>query len=728
MGWFDEQLKYRKQVDRQRYEESLEDIANAIMGQYMRASLDSKQIAGSAIDEVLKFYHIKPKQEEIPKQIDTLDGQLEYKLRSHGILRRAVELDPGWYKDAIGPMLGSLKDSGMVIALIPSQSGGYSYYDYSTGTRVKINRTTSKQINDEAICFYKPLPQKSLSMWDLIVYSLEQLSAGDIIMYLGIMALASVLGILSPYFSKWLFGSVLESGSNQVLLAIAAFIFSYVTCRFLISIFNSLINSKISMKQSVVVEAAVMNRMLSLNADFFKKYSPGELSQRSQYIQVLCDTIMSTLGQVGIPSIFSLIYIGQIFTFARPLVAPALIIIILTVLVLLTTTLMQMRITKETMEINTKNSGMTYSMISGIQKIKLAGAERRMFSRWAKQYAKEAKLRYNPPTYIKLNAAINVAVSLLGQLVLFYVTIKSGISVDNYYAFNTAYGMVSGAFVSFAAVATTVATIKPILEMVKPILQAETEIDDEKEIVTALRGTIEFSNISFKYSDDQPNIIDDMSLRIKAGEYVAIVGPTGCGKSTLIRLLLGFEKPQKGSIYYDKKDMKRLDLKSLRSKIGTVTQDGKLFMGDIYSNIVISAPHLTLDDAWKAAEIASIDEDIRKMPMGMNTLISEGQGGISGGQKQRLMIARAVAHRPKILIFDEATSALDNITQKKVSEAIDSLKCTRIVVAHRLSTIRHCDRIIALSDGKIIEEGTYEELIAKNGFFAELVERQRIDN
>ncbi|HAM15832.1 MAG TPA: NHLP family bacteriocin export ABC transporter permease/ATPase subunit, partial [Eggerthellaceae bacterium] len=212
------------------------------------------------------------------------------------------------------------------------------------------------------------------------------------------------------------------------------------------------------------------------------------------------------------------------------------------------------------------------------------------------------------------------------------------------------------------------------------------------------------------------------------GEYVAIVGRSGCGKSTLVRLLLGFETPERGAIYYDGKDMTGIDLRSLRRRIGTVMQDGTLFAEDVYSNITISAPHLSLDDAWEAAEIAGIAEDIRAMPMGMQTVISEGSGGISGGQKQRLMIARAVAPKPRVLIFDEATSALDNRTQKQVSEALDALACTRIVIAHRLSTIKNCNRILYLEGGRIVEDGTYDELIERGGLFAELVERQRLDS
>ncbi len=294
-------------------------------------------------------------------------------------------------------------------------------------------------------------------------------------------------------------------------------------------------------------------------------------------------------------------------------------------------------------------------------------------------------------------------------------------------AFVSAYGLVSGAFATLSTINQSLAQIKSIFKIVSPILETEPEVDVNRRVINSIRGGIELNNIYFRYSDSMPYVLDDLSLKIRPGQYVAIVGKTGCGKSTLLRILLGFEKPEKGAVYYDGKDISSLDLKSLRRKIGVVMQNGKLFQGDIYSNIVISAPWLTLDDAWKAAEIAGLADDIKSMPMGMSTMIGEGIGGISGGQKQRLMIARAIAPKPKILMFDEATSALDNITQKKVSNSLDSLKCTRIVIAHRLSTIKHADRIIVLDKGKIVEDGTYDELIKLNGHFSELVNRQRVD-
>ncbi len=727
MGWFDQQLKYRKQKDDEIFSEAVENIAGAVMGRRLSESIDDHEISQSAIDEILKYYRIKNRFYELPPNVKTFEEQLEYRLRPFGIMTRNIVLDKEWYKCAVGPVLGSFKDDGRVVALIPGKMNGYSYYDYKSGKRVKLNKKTAALIDTEAICFYKPFPMKKLNIADLFLYMREQRSMSDTVLYFGMMAVTTLVGLVPPVFNKWLFGDVINSGSIRVLFALAGFMLSFSVCQLCINTFKNIANNRIGTKQDIAVQAAVMNRILSLPASFFKQYTSGELTQHASYIQSLCSTIMNTIGTAGLTSLFSLIYIGQIFVFARELVIPSIVITVITTAVTLLTTLIQSKVTKEKLNYASKTSGMTYSLISGIQKIKLAGAEKRMFSRWAKQYSKEAVLEYNPPLFLKISPTINLAVNLVGSIVLYYFAVRSHVSVENYYAFNASYGTISAAFVSLANIAVSLADIKPILEMSKSILEAEPEMASDKEIITSIRGGIELNNVSFRYDDSMPNVIDKLSLKIKAGEYIAIVGSTGCGKSTLMRLLLGFEKPQKGAIYYDGKDTSRIDMKSLRKKIGTVMQDGKLFPGDIYSNIVIAAPHLGLQDAWEAAEIASVDEDIKAMPMGMHTIISEGQGGISGGQKQRLMIARAVAHKPKILMFDEATSALDNITQKKVSQAINSLKCTRIVIAHRLSTIRECDRIIVLDNGKIIEEGTYDELIENNGFFAELVSRQRLD-
>lgn len=281
------------------------------------------------------------------------------------------------------------------------------------------------------------------------------------------------------------------------------------------------------------------------------------------------------------------------------------------------------------MDIAAKESGLIYSFITGVQKLKLGGAEMRTFARWAQLYKQKAKLTYDSPTFIKLNTVLSTGISLVGTIVLYYAAVKSGVSVADYFAFNTAYGMVSGAFLSLSSIALTAANIKPVFEMVKPILETVPEVADNKKVLTRIFGGIKLSHVSFHYSDTMPPIIEDMSLKIRPGQYVALVGKTGCGKSTLLRLLLGSETPQKGAIYYDGKDISGVDLKSLRRRIGVVTQNGKLFARDIFSNVTISAPWLTLKDAWQAAELMGIAQDIRDMPMGMNTVIGEGAGGIS---------------------------------------------------------------------------------------------------
>ncbi len=726
MGWFEEQLRERRDADDAAFQDSFQRIAGAVMGRRMSEALnDDRQITTDAIGEILKYYHAKA--QEVPDNIQDMNEVLEYQMRPYGIMRRTVRLDRGWYKDAVGAMLGTRKDDGSVVALLPFGLAGYRFFDRKSNRFVRLNRHTEEMIEQEAIAFYKPFPLKKMGIPDLGRYLIEQLAPADLVM-LGLAMLAvTLVGLLSPKLNMLLFSDVLDSGSLWLLAGVGIFMVCVSISSLLLGVVQSFASSRLTTKMDLNVQAASMMRVLSLPVDFFKQYGAGELSGRVGYVSQLADQLIGMVLSTGVGSLFSLLYMFPIFSYAPALVVPALLMTFATLVVSIVTTFMQMHISKQMMLLGTKESGMSYALISGIQKIRLSGAEKRAFARWGKLYAEQAQLSYNPPIFLKVSGVISTAVSMLGTFVIYYAAVRSGVSVSQYYAFNAAYGMMSGAFLSLASIATTVAAIKPTLDMAKPILETVPEIDENKAVVTRLSGGVELSNVTFRYREDMPAVLDNLSLKIRPGQYVAIVGKTGCGKSTLMRILLGFEKPQKGSVYYDGRDLKTLDPKSLRRRIGAVMQNGKLFTGDIFSNITISAPWLTLNDAWEAAEVAGLAEDIRQMPMGMNTLISEGQGGISGGQRQRLMIARAIAPKPRILMFDEATSALDNITQKQVSEALDKMKCTRIVIAHRLSTIRQCDRIIVLDGGHIIEDGTYDELIAKNGFFAELVARQRLD-
>ena len=319
------------------------------------------------------------------------------------------------------------------------------------------------------------------------------------------------------------------------------------------------------------------------------------------------------------------------------------------------------------------------------------------------------------------------AVHMAGMLWIYVTAYQDHIGIAEFSAFSSAFGMVMAGITALGNSGTSLAMIRPILTLGEPILKEVPEKSTGKQTIHTLNGRIDIDQVIFRYEKDAPAVINGLSLHIEPGEYVAIVGRSGCGKSTLLRLLLGFEEPEQGAVYYDNCDLGSLDKQSLRRNIGIVLQDGKLFSGDIFSNITISAPWMTMEDAWEAAEKAGMAESIRRMPMGMYTMITEGGGGISGGQKQRLLIARALCSKPSIIMLDEATSALDNITQKIVTDSLDAMNCTRIVIAHRLSTIRSCSRIIVLDKGMIAEDGTYEELMAGNGIFTELVRRQMLE-
>ena len=726
MGWFDEQIRERKQNDQEGFEESIFRMASVVLGKKRAGDLnDERIITKAAIDDILKYYHAKPV--EIPGSVQDADEALEYCLRPHGIMRRNVKLEEGWYKDAYGPMIAFRKEDSIPVALLPNPVVGYWFHDPESGEKKKLNKNTAAQFDQEAICFYMPLPLKKLGIPDLLKYLDSCLGFGDYAALIVLTLMVTLFGMVLTPINRVLTGFVLDSGNMTILAGTAVFMVTTILASQLITTVRELMMNRIEIKTSLSVEAAIMMRIMNLPASFFRQYSSGELSSRSGAVNQLCSLLMGSVFSGALTSLTSLLYITQIFRYAPALVAPAIIIIVASLAVSLVSSFMQMRVSKRMMELGAKENGISYALITGVQKVKLAGAEKRAFARWANAFSQTAEYTYNPPLFLKVNSVINTAISLVGTIVLYYLAVETKVSGSEYIAFNSAYGMVTAAFTSLTSVALSVAQIKPILEMAEPILKTEPESTENKTMVTSLNGGIEISNVYFRYTDSMPYVVDGMSFKVRPGEYVAIVGKTGCGKSTLVRLLLGFETPERGAVYYDGKDLSKLDLRSLRRRIGVVTQDGSLFQGDIYSNIVISAPQLSLDDAWAAAEMAGIADDIRAMPMGMQTIISEGAGGISGGQKQRLMIARAVAPKPKILIFDEATSALDNRTQKQVSDALDKLKCTRIVIAHRLSTIRNCDRILVLDQGRILEDGTYDELIAQNGFFAELVARQRLD-
>ena len=726
MGLTTDQINLRDEMDRKAVSDAFFEMGGTVMGRRLNESMkQNREQTEEAIGDILKYYRFKP--QKVPEEIGNFDEMLDCQLRPCGIMRRSVKLEKGWHRDASGAMLGTRTDDGSIVALLPMGTRHYCFMDHRRKKLIPVNTQTEHLIAPEALQFYKPFPSGEMSVKSLMKYIQQQISFSDVISLLLTAAIVVLLGMLMPWLNRQLFSDVLETGSHQMLLGIGIFMVGASLSSVVFKVIKTLLTTRINTKLNINVYAATMMRVLSLPASFFKDYTAGELSNRIQYMQELCNQVVNVFFSTGFSSVFSLVYVTQISTYAPSLVVPAMLIVVLNLVITMVTVVLQIRVSRRQMEAENKETGFSYQMIKGIQKIRLAGAEKRTFAKWGSYYTPVADLTYNLPLFLKVSGVLNLAVSLLGTMAIYSLAIRNGVSISEYYAFNTAYGSMSAGILALTGVARAVATIRPIMEMVLPFMKAVPEESEDRKVLDHLSGGIELNNVTFRYEEGGRKILDDLSLKIRPGDYVAVVGQSGCGKSTLIRILLGFETPQTGSVYYDGKDLQQIDLRSLRRKIGTVMQDGKLFTESIYANIVVTAPWLTMEDAWEAAEVSGLADDIRRMPMGMHTMITEGQGGISGGQRQRILIARAIAPKPKILIFDEATSALDNLTQKKVSEALDQLRCTRIVIAHRLSTIRQCNRILFLENGKIIEEGTYDELMALNGAFTRLVERQQVE-
>jgi len=721
-----DRIKITEASDDKAFEEAMEHIAHLLLGkkpQYRSKFASMKGIA-DAINLVLQYYGNEPQfLDEKYDEADT-DALLECMLRPSGMLWREVVLQNGWSRQSAGAMLGRLAD-GSPVALLPGGLRGYRMYDPASETVKRVDAKTEKELTGEAICFYKPLPLRELTFKDLLKYMSGVLESSDYVLAVTATLVAALIGLMPAFVYRIIFENV--AGVDISLLpAVLTMYGGVIVSMSLIGMVKKVVTQRVRAKIDASVEAAAVMRALSLPASFFRKFASGETANRLSGIQSMCSNLADTVLTAGLTGAFSLIYIWQILYIVPSLFWPALAVLAAQFLFTQISVFSSRRLTQARLELNSLLKGLQYAMILGIQKLRLTGSEKRAFSRWADVYAISVGLAYNPPVFIKVIPVVGQAIILGGTMLIYLVAVRGAVSVADFMAFTMAYGMMSGAITSMGTISETMVKIKSTVPLVKPFLDTKPEIDEQKEYAGVLEGDIELSGVCFSYGEGFPLILEDINLKVEPGQYTAIVGKTGCGKSTLLKLLLGFETPQKGSVYYDGKDVTKLDPRSLRHNIGAVLQDGELFSGTIFSNIAATVPGLSIDEAWEAAELAGIADDIRDMPMGMFTHIID-SAGMSGGQKQRLLIARVIASRPRIILLDEATSALDNISQQKVAESLKGLGCTRIVIAHRLSTIRDCDRIVVLDSGKITEDGTYDELLAQNGAFAELVKRQRLD-
>ena len=689
--------------------------------------LDKKRVVPqddeSALRQVLEALGITDYELEDDDML-TPEEQLTGILRPRGIMMRDIRLTGEWWRECVGPLLGYAKD-GRLVALTPTKTGlGYQYRQQDGSIRQVGRREMADELKPTAITFTKALPLRPLKLKDLIKFTWSVVSGPNALLLVLCALVVVLLGMFTPMANKLIFDTVIPTGDVADLLPITGLLIGATIGTLLLTLTRNLYIIRIQHIVELHVQNAVMARTFLLSPTFFSKNSSGELSAKLQNVSTLCSLVNENIVGALLSAVLSIIYLVQVYIYGGKLLWPALGIIIAQAVVLVLNYRRTVNVLKKYTERTMRLSGLEYNLFAGIQKLKLTGSENRAFARWLDHYGEAVRFIYNPAFTGRLYPALSAILGLGGSMLIFWSTLSNGVSTSDYIAFSSAFGMITASIVQLNSVVPSLAQIKPMLESVKPILEAVPEMEDKAPQVEDLFGGIEVSGVSFRYQEDGPLILDDLSLRIDPGEYVGIVGKSGCGKSTLMRLMLGFEKPLTGGIYYDNYDLAKVDKASLRRKIGCCLQSGSLFTGDLFHNITITAPWATHDDAWEALRMACLEDDVRRMPMGLHTVVSEGGGGFSGGQKQRILIARALISKPDIIFFDEATSALDNISQKAVSDNLDELMCTRVVIAHRLSTIRHCDRIIVLDHGRIAEQGTFEELMENKGLFYEMAQRQ----
>jgi NHLM bacteriocin system ABC transporter ATP-binding protein len=640
---------------------------------------------------------------------------------------RRVRLAGDWWRQDNGPLLGFRADAGQPVALLPRWPARYEVVNPADASRAPVTPASAATLSPAAYCFYRPFPARALTVWDVLRAGLAN-SATDRLLIVLLGLASSVLALAVPLATGWVFDEVVPSGDRNTLILVVLALLACGLSGALFQLARVLAALRLETRMDGVVQAGVWDRLLNLPVPFFRGYTAGDLAARAMGMRTIRQILSDAAVSSAFGSLFSLVYFGLLFYYNVRLALLAVLLFLVVLAVTINLALLQLRYQRGVQKLRGKTSGLVLQLVTGISRLRVAGAEDRALALWAGDFSAQRRLAFRARAVANQLSTFQAAVPLLMTVVLFGTVSllpADSLSLGAFLAFNVAFLRIFMVAGILGAALSSLAQVVPLYERAQPILQSLPEADASRAAPGALSGDIEMNHVSFRYQQDGPAVLQDVSLHVRPGEFVAFAGPSGAGKSTLLRLLLGFEVPQSGAISYDRQSLAGLDLQGVRRQMGTVLQNGRLLSGDVFSNIVGSAP-LSEEDAWEAARLSGLDEDIRQMPMGMHTLVAEGGSTLSGGQRQRLLIARALVTRPRILLFDEATSALDNRTQALVSRSLEGLNVTRVVVAHRLSTIRNADRIYVLDAGRIVQQGTYDELIGQQGLFADLARRQLV--
>ena len=684
----------------------------------------------SAINDALKFTldRLSFKLGITPKYpIDWSSLSIEDKLdtfcEESNCAYREVEFSENWYKGDFGTAI--YFDVNHCAKLIES-AGKHSsiVFDGELNRSVEILNSKLEKEATLALMFTPTLENKSLTFKDLLNFAYRTNKREFQRMWV-FSALAGLIAMLFPLAVGLLFGTVIPSANLGMLLQLGIGLLVITIARELFRLSNNLLTNRLEGWMQWNLQYALVDRVLKLPVSFFKEENSGSMAQKLSNMKKLNEFITTGFSQIVFALFYAVFNLFVLYIFDVKFAFVISLFTFLYLYILYRFLSFQLRKYQEVHEEVIWLDSMVLQFVKGLNKIKQASSETNVLMFWSHYYVK----------LVKKNEAIDDKrivfdllvqnISWLGQALLFilfaFTTVE--MSIGDFLGFNAAFFNLFLSITAMLGVLSQLKYVLPVYKDIKPILEELPEISDSSRERIKVKGKISLEQVSFSYNENGPKILNDLSFTVDQGMSIALVGPSGSGKSTILRLLLGFDQPLHGSIYYDEKDLKNLNIKDLRKQFGVVLQNDSLMSGSIFENIA-GAQNISLEEAWRAAENASVKEDIEAMPMGMHTLISDHVSTISGGQKQRILIARALAGNPKVLFFDESTSALDNISQKVVTDSLDRLKVTRIIIAHRLSTIKNMDRIFYIEDGKVRESGTFEELMALNGRFKKLAERQ----
>jgi NHLM bacteriocin system ABC transporter ATP-binding protein len=721
-------LVRRTAINSARAFELFDDLAGVIVGRSsgpgeIPEHADSLLVACRTVAEALGATIVRPPG-RVPSQRDF--GDIVEIVRASRLRVRRTLLRGDWWKRDAGPLLGWLGQAREPVALIPAPLNRYVMIEPESGARRIVTESAAVELAADAVMFYQPLPLRTLSLLDLATFGMRQSRGNGVRVVLGVLAIG-LLSLVAPLITNVLVSSIIPRTELDQLAYCAAALAVTAFAMAGLQLMQDVAMLRLEGVLDWKLQAAVVDRLLRLPASLFRQYTVGDLADRTLGIDAIRRIATGRTLRGLLAGLFCWFSFLLLFYFDAKLALIAIALTFVRAILIIATSAVRLYHEQRHFDLQGKVEGLVLQLLSGVGKLRLANATVRGLAVWARRFA--AQKRHFIASRRAANAlgVFESAYPVLATLIIFaaaeYLTSTLTRDLGAFLGFFAAFGQALAAVGDWGmAIGESLIAI-PHLSRIRPLMTSAVEISDDKKPPGELSGSIELSRVTFRYVSGAPPILNNITLRIAPGEYVALVGPSGSGKSTILRLLLGFEKAESGTVFFDGKAIDTLDISALRRQMGVVLQSGKLASGSIYENIC-GGMQLPLSHAWDAARLAGLDADIKAMPMGMHTMISEGVSTLSGGQRQRLMIARALVRRPRVLLFDEATSSLDNQTQAIVTESLARLAVTRIVIAHRLSTVREADRIVVLVEGKIAQSGTFGELSGAPGVFAEFAQRQ----